>query len=106
MIHTDTLQSLKKIWIPQDKFFTSETTVTNYIKTKGLDPAKTLRFAQVQGKSFTELFVPSTIVASGESNIFAECFDSIAALTAGIQAMKMALTTIDYTTATYAGPKS
>lgn len=105
-MHTTTLQSLKKIWIPQDKFFTSEATVTNYIKTKGLDPAKTLRFAQVQGKSFNELFVPSTIVASGESDIFAECYDSIAALTAGMKDMGVTLTTIDYTTATYAGPKS
>lgn len=104
-MHTTTLQSLKKIWIPQDKFFTSEATVTNYIKTKGLDPTKTLRFAQVQGKSFNELFVPSTIVASGESDIHAECFDSLAALEAGMKEMGVAMSTVDYTTATYAGKK-
>lgn len=104
-MHTTTLKSLGKIWIPEEHFFTSEATVEAYIKTKGLDAAKTLRFAQVKGKTFNELFVPSTLVKSGESDIYAECYDSKAALTAGMKEMGVTMTTLDYTTATYAGPK-
>ncbi|KAJ4414017.1 hypothetical protein N0V82_008187 [Gnomoniopsis sp. IMI 355080] len=76
-----------------------------YIKSKGLDPAKTLRFAQVEGKTFNELFIPSTMVASEESNINAECSESIAALTDELKAMCETVRVVDYTTATFAGPK-
>lgn len=105
MIHTNTLADLKKIWIPSKYFFTSEANIANYIKSKGLDPAKTLRFAQVEAKPFNELFIPSTMVASEDSNINAECFESIAALTAGLKALDEMVSVVDYTTATFAGPK-
>lgn len=105
MIHTTTLAGLKKIWIPSNYFFTSEATIENYTKSKGLDPAKTLRFAQVEGKTFNELFIPSTMVASVDSNINAECFESIAALTDELTAMGETISTVDSTMETFAGPK-
>lgn len=105
MLLTTTLTGLGKIWIPSNYFFTSEASIENYIKSKGLDATKTLRFAQVEGKTFNELFIPSTMVVSLDSDIYAECFESIAALTAGLKAMQETLSTVDYTTTTFAGPK-
>lgn len=102
------LRSMDKIWIPEDEFFSSEDIIALYIKSRGLDPKKTLRFAEVlkKGSHFDELLIPSTIVqTSGDS--FAECFESVAKLTATLKKMGESPTpTVDYTTTTFAGPKS
>lgn len=107
MMLSTQLKSIKKIWIPQDQFFNSESTIVSYIKSKGLDPKETLRFGEVQhkGKDFDELFIPSAVIQASD-DIYAECYESMAELTAAMKEMgESPLPTVDYTTGTFAGPK-
>jgi hypothetical protein len=105
-MHTATLQSLKKVWIPKTHWFNPESSIAQYVTSKGLHASETLRFAQVQGKTFNELFIPSAMVAADEHDIFAQCYASLNDLHAGMTKGNMVTpgSTVDYTTAMFAGP--
>lgn len=108
MMPTDTLQSLKKVWIPQTYWWKPEDYIAQYVTSKGLDASETLRFSQVDTKEWNELFIPSAMVKIADDyTIVAECYETVAELNAGMAQTNMVTpgTTVDYTTATFAGPK-
>jgi len=106
-MQTETLDLLKKIWIPVSHEFNAESSIAQYIAGKGMTAKDTLRFAQVRGKTFNELFIPSAMLEADEHDMYAQCYASLTALHAGMvkDNMVTASATVDYTTATFAGPK-
>ena len=101
-MQTALLKDLKKVWVPETKWFNAESSFAE------LGSAQTtLRFALVQGKTFNELFVPSAMLQKDEHEIFAECYKSITELHAGMTKGNMVTSgaTVDYTSTTFAGPK-
>jgi hypothetical protein len=103
----ETLHSLHKVWIPSTRWFSDESQIAAYITGQGLPVKETLRFAQVQGKTFNELFIPSEVLKADEHDTFAQCYPSISELQAGMTKENYATpgSVVDYTTATFAGPK-
>jgi hypothetical protein len=107
-MQTATLQSLNKVWIPESYNFNPESVIAQYISSRNLPASKTLRFAQVEGKAFNELLIPRDIVKEAdEYDIFAECYANLNDLREGMKEGNMVTpgATVDYNTATFAGPK-
>jgi hypothetical protein len=105
-MHTTQLADLGKIWIPRTLWFGGEPAIARYVALQGLSADLALRFALVDGKTYNELFIPSTIVADASSyGIYAQCYASIAELNAGMTSDNYvtAGATVDYTTSTFAG---
>jgi hypothetical protein len=99
---TTTLKGLDKVWVPENKWFNGESSIAQLGAAK-----KTLRFAQVQGKTFNELFIPSDMLKAFEHELYAQCFESIEELHRGMTTHNLATSgaTVDYTSATFAGPR-
>ena len=101
VIDTTTLKGLDKVWVPEDKWFNGESSIAHLGTAK-----KTLQFAQVQGKTFNELFILSDMLKAIEHELYAQCFESIEELHKGMTTHNLATSgaTIDYTSEMFAGP--
>lgn len=108
-IQTSILQSLKKAWIPEAYWFNGEESIQQYLSSKSLPVKETLRFAKVYGSTpaFNEVFVSTEVLKADEHQMWAQCYNSLNALQAGMVADDLvAPTTVDYTTSAFAGPAS
>jgi hypothetical protein len=103
----ETLHSLHKIWIPSSRYFSDESQIAAFVTGQGLPVSETLRFGQVQGRTFDELFIPSELLKADKHDMFAQCYPSINELENGMKKENYATpgATVDYTTVTFAGPK-
>lgn len=108
----------KKAWIPQyfdggELWWADEGVITSYINSGEVadespdwDASRTLRFAQVQGKSYDECFLPNNVL--GEENggngplyLYAACYETVEAMKA-----EHATPALDYNTWGVNGPKT